>query len=1274
MFEAEDLSPVSADRESGGHDDLSTTGCKCQGRSIVGVGAGVGTGGEVVAGNNWVLSRDSTKYVHVSSNTTSNHHRTPSSISHRLSRSIVVPLVRYCLSILVPRIFDRRAFIMLRLRSRRVFKGSSCSTSRANRKRKPVDNDDDADSNPPSHHEEDANPPSNPEEDMLLCQNCFTGIPHTADHALIQPCEHTLCNFCSIKSLYDRGCNPHKCPVDNCGCISTRFQFVRGQNGDSTTIYNPYPEEHFIANVPVYRLGKQHRDLIFESEDNEGIAISCYKVRKTNGGSLNVKHCTATFVLLNKEDEKTNEPVKVYDQTRALEEVGNVFTSMHSPIAKASMDFITDPPVLSPRELLEMRVQGPRMLDRALYAISTGYKKFDKPTFLAASEQDQRKMYLAAIISADILLRFLRGNPGSPGFFQLMFGELLRRQRLTQDFSNLCSILSLAPSIKHQLKAGAEKTLEQLRQGIRVKARDLVLLFFDNIGFKVIGRQASYDQWILMNIVVVPEKELMQAGFYRDDAGDTDRISREPTCVWKDTIDDISTDEEKTQLARSVVGIQDLDFDRLSECVLENIRFALVNLPKLSLDNQQQDKDLPRFDRIVSIETSNAMDTKFASRNDRQNNVVDEGEGTIHRNSAIIPRLNFTDDHDTADTMLGGNDVFRPVDNAGTVTIDEDNEDESEQAENRRSVSNMYINNHNAKMEVHHMDLSAKTSLIAMCDYLLSSNTKQNEQWKDEKIKYGETAEPPLAEIMIGCGCDGQPAVAMRRILAADAQSGSGRLYPESFFFSFGGMHTVMKALNASGEYFQELLKDVWSAFRDTWEKVQWILFPSDPGQREVEYSWCLLAHYAVAAINLRQHKGMDVSAVEVNGFMLQRAKEYPLCAMVLLEIRVGTILKLMHNSEKIGKRGSVSMFLTAIRLIMPLFAVTHKTDYMFLCQDLLKWYYCASPALRKIYDEFIFTQVTSNHQPIFHDCFVEKSVMHVRKRNGKKHYRGIDLAMEMAAANIPISNGRRTEGCDINNSETTAQSRRQKTHIELVSTSVCPYYKVAEKYNDMKIWSPDEAPVIRGTSVDKSVECNKQTLDVPGGGVLHSQILSAITDLGRDRTTQYFIEYYINNYGEATRSESTVSLAKINLTVDGIKTKLNQAKILWTSTNANEFQPAAFTKARLVKHIEMMAMLERERSPDQQVQIDHAVIPKLRGKNKTFIVNFMIEWRSKSFEKNPQLKEELTKQIEEEFANNGMSTPEQRGVILEDTLFQLSESIRENERYTTPIAVVNDT
>ena len=1169
---------------------------------------------------------------------------------------------------------------MLGLRSRRVRRLSNPLSVVSRKRRQLVDDDDDTDDNdnPPSDPEDNGNPPSDPEEDMiLLCQNCTTIIPPTADHVIIQPCLHTLCNFCAIKILYDRGYEPHKCRINNCGCLSTSLQYVRSQNEDSTTIPNRFPEQYFIANVPTYRVMTQHRDQLSESVDHEGIAISCFKIRKKgHGEGFTVGHNTATFVLMNSKRE--NEAVKVFDQDRAMEEVGTLFAYMHTPIAKASMDSITDPPVLSPRELLEMRVQGPRMLDRALYAISTGQTTFNKSEVLAPNKQDLRKMYLAAMISADILLRFLRRNPGSPGFFQLMFGELLRRQRTTQDFSNLCSVLSLAPSIKHRLKAGAEATLEQLRKGVHVKARDLVLLFFDNIGFKVIGRQASYDQWILINIVVVPERELMQAGFYQDDADDTDRISREPTCVWEDTINDIPSDDEKRHLAESIVGIQEHDFDCLSECVLENIRFALEHQPELSLDNQHKNEiiSLSRFDRIVSIATSNRMKAKFDSRGDGSRSAVDddENEGNINRNSAIIPRLNFIDDHDTADTMLGNN-VLRSVDNAGTVDLDEEGTDLDEsEAENQGSVSNMYTNNHNAKMEVHHMDLSAKPSLTAICNYLLASNTKQSELWKDEKSKYGENAEPPLAEIMIGCGCDGQPAVAMRRLLAADAQSGSRRLYPKSFLCSFGGMHTVMKGLNASGEYFQELLKDVWSSFRDTWEKVQWILFPSDPRQREVEYSWCLLAHYAVAAANLRRHKGCDVSAVEVNDFMLQRAKEYPLCAMVLLEIRVGTILKLLRNSEKIGKRGSVSMFLTAIRLIMPLFAVTHKTDYMFLCQDLLKWYHCASPAMRKIYDEFIFTQLTSNNQPIFHDCFVEQSVMHVRKWTGKKHYRGIDLAMEMAAASIPISNSRRTEGRDLNNSEDTSQPhRRQQTHIELVSTSVCPYYKVAAKYNDMKIWSPNEAPVIRGTSVDKSVECNEHTLDVPGGGVLHSQILSAITDLGRERTTQYFVEYYINNYGEATRSENIVSLAKINLTVDGIKTKLDQAKILWTSTNANEFKPAAFTKAKLVNHIQKMAALERERSPDQQAKIDYSVIPKLSSKNKKFIVDFMIEWRRESFEKNPQLKDELIKQIEEEFASNGMSTPEQREKILDDPFFKLSESIRENERYNILIGVVNN-
>jgi hypothetical protein len=61
--------------------------------------------------------------------------------------------------------------------------------------------------------------------------------------------------------------------------------------------------------------------------------------------------------------------------------------------------------------------------------------------------------------------------------------------------------------------------------------------------------------------------------------------------------------------------------------------------------------------------------------------------------------------------------------------------------------------------------------------------------------------------------------------------------------------------------------------------------------------------------MNLHQHQNRDMSAVEVNGFMLLRAQEYPTCVLALLEIRIGTVLILMCNSEKLGRRGCVQTF-----------------------------------------------------------------------------------------------------------------------------------------------------------------------------------------------------------------------------------------------------------------------------------------------------------------------------------------------------------------------------
>ncbi len=52
-------------------------------------------------------------------------------------------------------------------------------------------------------------------------------------------------------------------------------------------------------------------------------------------------------------------------------------------------------------------------------------------------------------------------------------------------------------------------------------------------------------------------------------------------------------------------------------------------------------------------------------------------------------------------------------------------------------------------------------------------------------------------------------------------------------------------------------------------------------------------------------------------------------------------------------------------------------------------------------------------------------------------------------------------------------------------------------------------------------------------------------------------------------------------------------------------------------------------------------------------------------FKKNPTLEHELTKRFKVDFASKGLSTNKKRAELLEDKLFQLTESARQKEQYT---------
>ena len=56
-------------------------------------------------------------------------------------------------------------------------------------------------------------------------------------------------------------------------------------------------------------------------------------------------------------------------------------------------------------------------------------------------------------------------------------------------------------------------------------------------------------------------------------------------------------------------------------------------------------------------------------------------------------------------------------------------------------------------------------------------------------------------------------------------------------------------------------------------------------------------------------------------------------------------------------------------------------------------------------------------------------------------------------------------------------------------------------------------------------------------------------------------------------------------------------------------------------------------------------------------------------FKKNPTMKDTLEEAVKRRFADKCTSTPESRNELLKDTIFQLSDSVRQNERYS---AVIN--
>lgn len=1005
--------------------------------------------------------------------------------------------------------------------------------------------------------------------------------------------------------------------------------------------------EYTRINIPQQFVYEQYKGGLRDGDIAQAVALTMntLEIRKGQDGARYYHKDTVTrvFALRKDEDAKDkNRLLQFANPAQAFAEVQAFGAAMHATVLKPSLDAELLA-VLGPREMLELRcsMEGRRVLDALLYGMATGQVEFDVEKFLQSDGQDDQRQFCSTIAAADVLLQNVRDKPG---YFQLLLFTLMEKQRLTRNFADLLSAFRLAPSRAYAHMDQIQKVLDNSKIGLKIGPRDLVIVLFDNVGFKVLGRQAGYDQYTIFNIVIITEEQLKAAGFYRDDDA-SNRISRKRRHVWRKRIENVSTDAAKAELAGEVFGINGTDYELLSTCVLEDILFAIDNGEKLIAGNKSSITKLPRFDRIVNEQTRDIMDSLMAVGDSASSSTLAASAQSQTR-AGIIPRNYLPSDVDD-DLEIGGAGLLNSVRDSGV-------EDDSGAVVRKK---NRYDQN-NSKLEVQKIDLSAKDSVDAIMQQSVSFAKNQCAEWERTKHKYPADAEEPLASTIIGLGCDGQPAAQAQRIVFDEYEAfGKDSAYPDHLFISPGGFHMVLKLLNVNGEIFEDILREIVGAWRNSTDKVNFYLWPNDPNQRKLEEKWFQLASNHVAIQHLKKTKGGKVTAVEVNDFMLERARQYPLCALFLLENRVSRIVKLMINSERMGDQtGCVKHFFAAMRLAMPLFAVTHKTDYMMLCTELLIWYDCASDAERLIYGRFIFTRLTANGKSCFHDLFVELSVMDTRKVCGRVSVKGLETKLNHAAATIPANSGRDSSAQILRGNA--GGTSRHRTCVNLSNDPMhCPLYRVMDKLVEMRIWS-DEPPRIkrkgRGEHYDS---CDGEVLTVPGGE-LDASILAS-HKIGVERTKQYGIHYCIDSYGNSSRTQAEVDLSKLDTTVDSIKQSMDREMILGRSVKAAEFGPKWCTIALMKKEIESHRQVLQEMGEE-----DIKAPPLPAGTSKPDVVSALIKYRKKIFKKHSEVKQDIEARITAKFDKARQTTKKSRVEILKSTLFSLSDSVRSRDRY----------
>jgi len=414
----------------------------------------------------------------------------------------------------------------------------------------------------------------------------------------------------------------------------------------------------------------------------------------------------------------------------------------------------------------------------------------------------------------------------------------------------------------------------------------------------------------------------------------------------------------------------------------------------------------------------------------------------------------------------------------------------------------------------------------------------------------------------------------------------------EWFSMSF---HLMINSLrNLNGKHSKEAFVSVCKRWRNSTQRLDWALACPDPKDIFNE-----LFQYKIAMIrNVCDNVGTEADPRTIHDYLIERAVNYPVCMLYLLHLKFTTFILMLRDSSRSGDHGDIPLYLTCLRYLIRLEAISNAPKYLHMNTHFLRWYECASTCLKKIYKHYLFTKVTTNGELMPGDLCMEKHIGDVRYMYGKKMFKGMiaRFMTEVPHLNKTMSRYHGNEFGDEPKNDYVPYNRRKYILGEV-------YIKAYNFAEELNLWGEGPPDLVD----------NENLISLSTQETINTGILSSWS-VAEERVRDY-------------------CMGKENVKIPCFRSKTGQVQsdtktelIKKTSTDLKELQALKnnFTKDEMYEEIQAIRNYLDDADLDL-LDLNHLTA----NTNKPDILNALIDVREIYFEDNPEAYEERIESCE---------------------------------------------